>query len=443
MAKIMIAVPTYGRVSVDWAQNFNHIARPLGSFSFDVFDKSDRNIADKRNSLVKAAIDNGASHLFFLGDDVLPPSETFGIMLERMRQGYKAVTGVYWTKQQPVEPIIYKEYMEGAYFDWHVGEFFKLAMAGCDCLMLDVGMLKTIEPPWFSLEWKFAANQPHVQSAVETEDFYFYTKLKTAGVELWCDSRIQCMHQDRDSGICFGLNDPMPQNDSAKPIPKRVDKWVADIGSGLVWQPLYAEYTHVMRYDFDEKAKPDVRCDVRTIPEPPDKFDIVHASHVLEHFPHHECGYCLQEWIRILKPGGELIVKVPNLKCAFRSILEGPVEKYDWLMIYGQQTAKGEYHYNGFTLETLRNLAKNVGNLKDIKVEETNWDKFGVKSELTLTAKKIASSEPPSLAKVWGKEAEQSKPITEITEIPAEPTKKKLGRPKKQKQGESDVGKDS
>ncbi len=162
----------------------------------------------------------------------------------------------------------------------------------------------------------------------------------------------------------------------------------------------------------------------------------------------HEAYYdWCSEWFRavnrILKPGGELIVKVPNLKCAFRSILEGPVEKYDWLMIYGQQTAKGEYHYNGFTLETLRNLAKNVGNLKDIKVEETNWDKFGVKSELTLTAKKIASSEPPSLAKVWGKEAEQSKPITEITEIPAEPTKKKLGRPKKQKQGESDVGKDS
>ena len=41
-------------------------------------------------------------------------------------------------------------------------------------------------------------------------------------------------------------------------------------------------------------------------------FDIVYASHVLEHIPWYQVKWVLQEWTRILKPGGRLEVWVPD-----------------------------------------------------------------------------------------------------------------------------------
>ena len=40
--------------------------------------------------------------------------------------------------------------------------------------------------------------------------------------------------------------------------------------------------------------------------------DLVYASHILEHFPHAQTGELLGEWRRILRPGGRLLVAVPD-----------------------------------------------------------------------------------------------------------------------------------
>ena len=55
-------------------------------------------------------------------------------------------------------------------------------------------------------------------------------------------------------------------------------------------------------------------------------FDVVYASHVLEHVPWYSSGEILREWVRILKPGGRLEVWVPDgLKIAqvFIDVSEG------------------------------------------------------------------------------------------------------------------------
>lgn len=41
-------------------------------------------------------------------------------------------------------------------------------------------------------------------------------------------------------------------------------------------------------------------------------FQVVYASHILEHIPWYSLEDTLREWVRILKPGGELEVWVPN-----------------------------------------------------------------------------------------------------------------------------------
>ncbi len=59
--------------------------------------------------------------------------------------------------------------------------------------------------------------------------------------------------------------------------------------------------------------KPDIECDIRQIPLPDNHADCAYAIHVLEHFYRWEAEDVLREWVRVLKPGGTLIIEVPCL----------------------------------------------------------------------------------------------------------------------------------
>jgi SAM-dependent methyltransferase len=68
---------------------------------------------------------------------------------------------------------------------------------------------------------------------------------------------------------------------------------------------------------------PDLLCDVRNLsPIPSDYADEVLAVHVIEHFYQWEVDSILREWIRVLKPGGRLVLECPNLENAAREFLE-------------------------------------------------------------------------------------------------------------------------
>lgn len=56
---------------------------------------------------------------------------------------------------------------------------------------------------------------------------------------------------------------------------------------------------------------PDIACDLRAIPLPDDYADVARAIHVIEHFYPWEALPLLQEWLRVLKPGAELIIECP------------------------------------------------------------------------------------------------------------------------------------
>ncbi len=58
------------------------------------------------------------------------------------------------------------------------------------------------------------------------------------------------------------------------------------------------------------------------LPFDDDTFDIVHASHILEHIPWQEADEVLKEWVRILKPGGVLEIWVPNALAACKRFVE-------------------------------------------------------------------------------------------------------------------------
>lgn len=79
----------------------------------------------------------------------------------------------------------------------------------------------------------------------------------------------------------------------------------------------------IVRLDSDPDVSPDVVGDIRDIPLPNETFDAVWCSHALEHLYEHEVPGALAELRRVLRPGGEIIVSVPDLRAVAREIVEG------------------------------------------------------------------------------------------------------------------------
>jgi hypothetical protein len=73
-------------------------------------------------------------------------------------------------------------------------------------------------------------------------------------------------------------------------------------------------------------VQPDVQCDLRDLKLfATGSADEILAVHVVEHFWRWEIVDVLHEWLRTLKPGGQMIVECPNLLEACRTLLEDPI----------------------------------------------------------------------------------------------------------------------
>lgn len=53
-----------------------------------------------------------------------------------------------------------------------------------------------------------------------------------------------------------------------------------------------------------------------SLPFEKDRFDYVYACHILEHFSRHKIDSVLEEWVRVLKPGGMIRIAVPDFEAA-------------------------------------------------------------------------------------------------------------------------------
>ena len=412
---VAIALPTWGNVSIEWAMAFKNLGGPLGTNVVQLAPVIGKPIAEARNELMQAAIDNGCDFIFFIGDDVLTPADVLHKMLQRMWEHpeINLVTGMYWTKAWPSQPYIWRGIQRGPYMDWKYGEFFEVDYAGIDCLMVRLTEdMKALGPEWFSVDWQWEDGTDKTVMLLPTEDFYFYTKTRKAGMKLWCDSTIQCIHQDRNSRMQFALTTEMPQYGGKEP------EWVegqtnvaplvkiADIGCGYT-SPFFGSVDRVklVRFDGNEKARPDYRCDIRHLPVDDQSFDVVHARHVLEHFGRGEVMKVLKEWTRILRVGGEFHISVPNLMYAVEQIAlmeYGGTDPhpYPFWQLYGRQDDEYDFHKNGFTPRRLQLLLERLGIFENIEVT-TSGDDSSQTLNIDAKATKMRHLESYALLPVW------------------------------------------
>lgn len=367
----VIGIPSLGMVSTHFLASRAMLQGDLGISWVDkiVLDDEMRSkglgvdIGSKKQYIAEYAVEQGAEWVLFLDDDVIFPPNTLIQLLHRNKD---IVGGVYWSKSHPPRPLIFKGHMRGTYLNWHAGDFIKVDAMGMGLTLIKTKVFKAMEKPWFTLNYTYQEIEDKTKRDFgTTEDLYFYKKAKDYGFETWCDTSIQAFHFEKNSKQFFGLQSDYPQAIPASDIKPRGKKLIADIGCGEN-SPYFQEGIPV-RFDIREEANPDVVCDIRSIPEPAEKYDIVYSSHALEHFSHKGVIGVLKEWLRILKTGGELRLILPNLEWACQQVAKtGEISWFANCIFYGEQNYPKNFHASGFTQKVLHSLLEATGCLNDI-----------------------------------------------------------------------------
>jgi SAM-dependent methyltransferase len=245
-----------------------------------------------------------------------------------------------------------------------------------------------------------------------TEDVPFARSVEKAGLKWYVDASMHtiCKHYDMGTETLFSLS--ARDGLVSKPDPMNEKIKVCNLGAGRAWHrgsQEAAPEAYIVRVDLNEESHPDFRCDVRCLPtEWGEMFDVVKANHVLEHIRWEETDETLEEWIRILKPGGLLMLGLPDLKSAAEKILRD--EKKDRPMgplvlgcIYGDQQSKFYnahqdigVHLTGFTPKDIAHRLDKLG-MKDIVVSSYGRGIMGVE------ARKPKPEEPVKVRKARAK----------------------------------------
>lgn len=132
-----------------------------------------------------------------------------------------------------------------------------------------------------------------------------------------------------------------------------------------------------MRLDIDPAVQPDIVCSIiEMTPVASGSVDAVWSSHNLEHLHRHEVPLALGEFLRVLRPGGLLLLTLPDLQKAASMVADdaleeeaymspsGPITPLDMIFGHTASLAQGRAHMAhkcGFTAKTLERLLVSAG----------------------------------------------------------------------------------
>jgi ubiquinone/menaquinone biosynthesis C-methylase UbiE len=139
-----------------------------------------------------------------------------------------------------------------------------------------------------------------------------------------------------------------------------------------------------LRVDINPNVKPDIVASMLSMPMIAGaSVDGVWSSHNIEHLYAHEVPVALAEFLRVLRPGGVVLLTMPDLQRVAELIVQdkldepaysspaGPIAPLDILYGHRPQIAMGNVfmaHRTGFTARTLAQVLANAG-FDRIKVE--------------------------------------------------------------------------
>lgn len=121
---------------------------------------------------------------------------------------------------------------------------------------------------------------------------------------------------------------------------------------GPEWTHVDIDKTPLRDWDTNKSYPVDIVSEAHQIKMTSGTADLVYSQEMLEHIPRKEYARVLNEWARILKPGGFLWIEVPDFLACCEQVLQVDTLEMDrgiQQLFYGGQANEFDFHYNGFT----------------------------------------------------------------------------------------------
>ncbi len=206
---ISICIISRGNLPTIWMQHMvEKITKliPSGVYWNFIFaigspDTTGENYAALRNKCVKEAQHRGSRWIFFIDDDVFVPDFAVQKMLRHAQKGLKIISGIYYKKNENVEPVIFQHLGDGPYFNFPINDVFEIEGSGAGCLWIDLDVFKEFDKaglPYFKQDWVMQLDEEgkNLVRVEIGEDHWLYHQAKKLGIQPYCDSSIMCDHYD-------------------------------------------------------------------------------------------------------------------------------------------------------------------------------------------------------------------------------------------------------
>ena len=143
-------------------------------------------------------------------------------------------------------------------------------------------------------------------------------------------------------------------------------------------------YINIDRYN--NTGSVDMSCDIGELPFDDESVDEIYTSHVFEHIGLNEIYAVIEEWRRVLRDRGRLVMNLPNLEHEVRVWLDTPDDQkwFEVHRIFGAQSHPGNAHFSGHNPASLKSFLESF----DFDVIKCEVGNRGHGEEIQCLAKK-------------------------------------------------------
>lgn len=201
----VIVVPTRGMIPARAVENWMGLMTPMNQKCVRLF-VSGMEVGDAYNQAVRTILGHPElgswKYMLTLEEDNLPPPDGLLKLYESI-DDYAAVGGLYWTKGEGGQPMVYGHpkgvlnFIPQVPRPDTVQECNGLGM-GFTLFRLD--LFRELPEPWFRTvqEWS-----PEKGGSGFTQDLWFFQQVRKAGHRVACDTRVKVGHLDPATGFVW------------------------------------------------------------------------------------------------------------------------------------------------------------------------------------------------------------------------------------------------
>lgn len=183
--KVLIGICTaeFAR-RADFYDHFELLDKPPGTLLSLAHGQSP---ARNRNVIIRQALENECTHVFFMDDDVIVPRDGIKRLLEHNKD---IASGLYLMRNHPHQPIAFAEYdMDGKcrHIDVRgLTGLVEVAATGLGCLLVKTDVFRKLEEPWIRMG--------ELESDMWCDDLGFFKRAREAGYMGWLDTDLLVKH---------------------------------------------------------------------------------------------------------------------------------------------------------------------------------------------------------------------------------------------------------